>query len=376
MKSVQDADVKNKKVFLRVDFNVPIENGKVVDANRIKSSIPTLQMLLEKKAKVIIGTHIGRPEGKVNLEFSTKPVAEELSKILGQTVETTDEILSANVRAKINALRHGQAFLLGNLRFDPGEEANDEAFAKELAGLAEVYVNDAFAVSHRANASVEAITHYLPSYAGLLLQKEITSLGFLTENPERPFIIIIGGAKVEDKAGLIKNLAIKADKVLIGGAVANTFLAAKGEDMGKSLVDTEMIEECKNILGRFSTKIVLPTDFEKEILSDGGFSVMDIGPETRERFIHEISYGKCIFWNGNLGYTEDERFCAGTKAIAEAMGKSGVTTIVAGGDTVGYIDSHKLRFGISFVSTGGGAVLEFLAGQKLPGIMALDKSQI
>lgn len=376
MKSVQVAEVNNKKVFLRVDFNVPIENGRVMDVNRIKSSIPTIQFLLEKKAKVIIGTHIGRPGGKVDPQFSTKPVAEELSKLLGQTVETTDEVVSVDVTAKVNALKPGQVFLLGNLRFDPREEANDEAFAKELASLAEVYVNDAFAVSHRANASVEAITKLLPSFAGLLLQKEVTSLGLLTQSPERPFIIIIGGAKVKDKAGLLKNLADKADKILVGGAVGNTFLAAKCVDMGNSLVDTEMIGECRNMLEKFGSKIILPSDFEKDTKPSGEFAAMDIGPKTREIYVNEIGFGRCIFWNGNLGYTEDKRFTAGTKAIAEAIGKSGVTTVVAGGDTVGFIDTHNLQAGLSFISTGGGAAMEFLAGIKLPGVEALNKASL
>jgi len=376
MQSVRDADLKNKRVFLRVDFNVPIKDGKITDNNRIRQAIPTIRLLIDKKAKIIIGTHIGRPEGKFGQEFSTIPVAEELAKLLNQKVEATDHVLSPVILEKVNLMRPGDIILLGNLRFHPEEETNSDTFARELAKYADAYVNDAFAVSHRANASVEAITEFLPSYSGLLMESEMTSLDLLVNNPEHPFVLIIGGAKVKDKAGLLLKLAEKADSVLIGGAVANTFLAARGDNLSKSLVDVEMIEKCKEIVVKFGDKIHLPLDFEKEETEGGNFNVKDIGPKTREEYISKINEGKCIFWNGNMGYTEDERFRAGTLAITEAMVKNPNTKVIAGGDTVGFVDENGMREGFSFVSTGGGAAMEYLAGETLPGIEALNKASL
>ena len=374
MKSVREAEVKGKKVFLRADFNIPIENGKIGDNNRIKAVIPTIKYLLEKKARIIIGTHLGRPEGKVNTKYSTVPVARELAHLLNMEVEATDHVVSSIVDEKISKMQEGEIIVLGNLRFHPEEEANEKSFAKKLASYADIYVNDAFAVSHRANASVEAITEYLPSYAGLLLESEMTSLNLLLDNPEHPFVLVIGGSKIKDKAGTLNFLAEKADQVLIGGAVANTFLAARGEEMGKSLVDSEMFETCKQIMEKFGPKIHLPIDFEKEVV-DGGFSCMDIGPRTRDDFRSVVADAKCVFWNGNMGYTENERFRKGTEEIAEAMIKNTYTTVIAGGDTVGFIDKFDLHDGISFISTGGGAAMQYLAGEELPGIAALNREQ-
>lgn len=376
MKSIRDVDVREKTIFLRVDFNVPLKNGKITDDNRIKAATPTIKYLIEKKAKVILGTHFGRPGGKFESIFSTIPIAQEVAKILNQQVHATDHVTGPIVEKKVSNLKPGEILFLGNLRFDQREELNDPGFAEELAKLADLYVNDAFAVSHRANASVDAITKFLPSYSGLLFESEITTLGLLLSNPNRPFILIVGGAKVKDKAGILENLAEKADTVLIGGIVANTFLSAQGKDMGVSLVDVEMVPKCKEILEKFGNKIKLPTDFEKENKPDGSFNCLDIGSETRQRYAHEIDYAKTVFWNGNMGYTEDERFCQGTKAIAEAMVKNQITTVIAGGDTVGFIDANNLNQGISFISTGGSAAMEFLAGKKLPGIDALDKATL
>jgi len=375
MKSVRDADVKHKKVFLRVDFNVPLDKGKITDNNRVVQAIPTIKYLLDKHAKIIIGTHLGRPEGKFDPAFSTIPVAEELAKLLKMGVEATDHVISPVITEKINRMDPGQILMLGNLRFHPEEEKNSESFAKELANYADLYVNDAFAVSHRANSSVEAITNYLPSYSGLLMESEITSLKLLLDNPDHPFVLIIGGAKVSDKAGLLSKLAEKADKVLIGGAVANTFLKAKGEDVGKSLVDIEMIDKCKEMLDQFKDKIHLPLDSVKDE-SEGTFNNLDIGPKTIDDFNRVIADAKCIFWNGNMGYTEDAKYREGTLAIAKATAENLNTKVIAGGDTVGFVDQQGLVDKYSFVSTGGSAAMQFLAGESLPGIEALDKAQL
>lgn len=375
MKSIRDVEVRNKKVFLRVDFNVPLKDGKITDANRIKNSVPTIKYLLDNDAKIIIGTHVGRPEGKVNTEFSTVPMAQELAKMLGQKITVTDHVINDKVLLeKIDAMQPKDIIVLGNLRYHPEEELNNHMFAKKLASYADIYVNDAFAVSHRSNASVDAITSYLPSYSGLLLESEITSLSLLLKNPQPPFVLIIGGAKVADKAGLIKTLAQKADKILIGGAVANTFLLAKGEEMSQSLVEKEMVEDCKKMIEEFGDKIILPVDTVKD--GEGiNFKIMDIGPKTIVEFRSKIINAGSIFWNGNLGYTEDERFAAGTRAIAKAIEENTFgTKVAAGGDTVGFLDQNNMQKSYSFVSTGGGAALEFLAGEKLPGIEALNKN--
>jgi len=376
MKSIRDVDVRNKKIFLRVDFNVPMKNGQITDTNRIKTAVPTIKFLLDNDARIIIGTHVGRPEGKVNTEFSTIPIAAELAKLLGQEVSVTDHVLNDEIiLKKINELPPKGILLLGNLRFHPEEEANNQYFAKKLASYADIYVNDAFAVSHRSNASVDAITNFIPSYSGLLLESEITSLGLLLKNPQPPFVMIVGGAKVADKAKLIVKLAEKADKVLIGGAVANTFLLSKGQDVGKSLVEPEMVEDCKQMIASLGDKILLPIDTIKE--GEGSEAkILDIGPETIAKFRSEILNANSVFWNGNLGYTEDEKYAVGTKAIAQAIADSTFgTKVAAGGDTVGFLDQNNMQKNFSFISTGGGAALEFLAGEKLPGIEALDRNQ-
>lgn len=375
MKSIRDVDVRNKKIFLRVDFNVPIENGRITDNNRIRNSIPTIKYLIDNEAIIIIGTHVGRPDGKLNPEFSTLPMAQELARLLGKEVFATDHVINdKELLPKIENLKPKEILVLGNLRFHPEEEVNNPLFAQKLASYADIYVNDAFAVSHRSNASVDAITNYIPSYSGLLLESEITSLGLLLKNPEPPFIMIIGGAKVKDKAGLIETLAKKADKVLIGGAVANTFLKSLGEEVSESLVENDMIESCKKMLEEFKGKIILPVDFVKEVKGDK-FRILDIGPKTASRFKSEIVNAGSIFWNGNMGYTEDKRFEAGSKAVADAIAANSFgTKVAAGGDTVGFLNQNNMQKVFSFISTGGGAALEFLAGVKLPGVEALNKA--
>jgi 3-phosphoglycerate kinase len=375
MKSVRDAEVKDKKVFLRVDFNVPLENGKIQDNNRIVQALPTIEFLIEKRAKIIIGTHIGRPKGKFSPEFSTIPIAEELARLLGKKVKATDHVISPAIEEEINLMKPGDILVLGNLRFHEEEEKNSESFAKALANYVDVYVNDAFAVSHRFNASVEAITNFLPSFSGLLMEAEITSLDLLVNNPEHPFVLVIGGAKVSDKAGLLVKLAEKADSALIGGAVGNTFLAAKNVDVSKSLIDKEMIQKCKEILTKYQEKILLPKDYNKKDV-EGGFNILDIGPNTITDYKRVIAEAKCIFWNGNMGYTEDEKYKEGTLSIAQAMADNPNTKVIAGGDTVGFVDKYNLRDRFSFVSTGGGAAMQYLAGEPLPGIEALNKASL
>lgn len=371
MKLLQDADIKNKKVFLRVDFNVPLKDGEITDNNRIKAVIPTIKYLVEGHAKIIIGTHSGRPEGKSSPDTSIAPMAKELQRLMNLKVTMAPGVVGDNVLKVTNALQPGGILVLENLRWDKREEENDSLFAQELASFADLYVNDAFAVSHRANASVEAITNYLPSYAGLLLQKEIENLSKIIEKPLHPFILVIGGVKIKDKAGMLAKLAPIADKVLVGGGVANTFLKANGGNISASVCDDEMVGACEKMLKELNKKIVLPVDFVEE--KDGeGFKIYDIGKETREIFCQEISKAKMVLWNGNLGMSEDKRFDDGTIEIAKALAANkDAVSIVAGGDTAGFVIEEKLSKGISFISTGGGAALEFLAGEKLPGIAAL-----
>lgn len=374
MRLIQDVNVKNKRVFLRVDFNVPVTDGQITDNFRILKAIPTIKHLVESRAKIIIGTHYGRPEGKKSAETSVAPIAKELKKLLNLPVLMATDITGPDVEAMAENLKPGEIMMIENLRWNPGEEADDENFAEELARLAEIYVNDAFAVSHRANASVHALAKILPSYAGLLLQSEVTKLSLLLTNPNPPFVLIIGGVKVKDKAGVIKSLAPKADTILLGGGVASTFLKAKGEDVGESIVDEEMIGECKSMLEIYGNKIVLPTDFVKTATASGSFAMMDIGEVTRSNFRNIIMSAKTVLWNGSLGKSEDPDYQQGMISVAKAMGEIAETTVIAGGDTVGFILEHHLERGISFLSTGGGAALEFLAGDKLPGIEALSNS--
>ncbi|PIS07948.1 phosphoglycerate kinase [Candidatus Berkelbacteria bacterium CG10_big_fil_rev_8_21_14_0_10_43_13] len=392
MKLLQEAEIKNKKVFLRVDLNVPMERRalplpinessqnheitnfeyKIVDDNRIVAVLPTIKHILSHGGRIIIGAHLGRPEGQNKAEFSLFPVANRLAELLELKVNFVEPAAIYKLNDNLS--------LLENLRFDPREEANDPEFAEMLAGKTRnesgelgIYVNDAFAVSHRANASVEAITKFLPSYAGLLLQKEIENLSKLRENPEPPFIVVIGGIKVNDKASVITELAQKADKIMLGGGVANTFLKARGDNISSSAYDEEMIGKCKEMLDKYSDKLVLQSDSVREIDEDGSFKILDIGSRTRTEFANAIRGAKTVFWNGSLGYSEDERYQGGMMSVAHAMSEVDGFTVIAGGDTVGFVRSERLGEHISFLSTGGGAALEFLAGEKLPGIEALEK---
>lgn len=371
MELLQDLDFRNKRVFLRTDFNVPVRDGEIIDNNRIKSALPTIKFLVESEAKIIIGSHFGRPEGVASSETSMTVIARELEKLLGFKVNLAPGVVDSETKKLASNLDKGQVLLLENLRWDKREEEDDLGFAKELAQMADIYINDAFAVSHRQNASVHKISQFLPSYAGLLLQAEITNLELLVRDPKKPFIVIIGGVKISDKAGVIEKLATQADAILVGGGVANTFLKAKGVDIGESVYDQDMVEACQEMLKKYGNKIVLPLDTVDETLPNGSLKILDIGPKTTKLFKDYIYKAKTVLWNGCLGLTEDPRYKNGSREIAISLRDLKEQVVIAGGDTAGFVVSEGLDSGISFISTGGGAALEFLAGNALPGIEVL-----
>lgn len=375
MISIRDANLNGKRVFVRVDYNVPIKDGKILDNYRITRSLSTIQYLLERKTKIIVATHLGKPGGEIIPDLSTIPIASELAKLLKHKVYATDHVIHPSILEKIKEMNFGDILMLGNLRWHKEEESDNARFAEELASYADIYVNDAFGASHRAHASIDAITNYLPSYGGFLIESEKTTLDLLVRSPQKPYIIVLGGAKVKDKSGLINNLATVADKIIIGGAIANTFLAASGIDVSESLYEREMLETCEDILSRFADKIMLPLDQIREDSAEEKFKIMDIGPKTVEAYKREIAAGSTVFWNGNMGYSEDQKYENGTRKIAEAISENKGTTVVAGGDTVGFINQNNLVGNINFISTGGGATLSYLAGEKMPGLEALEKNK-
>jgi phosphoglycerate kinase len=362
-------------VFYRPDYNVPVKDGVIQDQFRITATYPTLDKLVSAGAKVVIGAHMGRPKGE-DPALSLEPVAQVLAdRYPKQAVNVTSKIDDPAVHQAIAEMQNGDILVLPNLRYSPAEEANDTAYASQLASLAELYVNDAFACDHRAHASIVGIPAKLPHAAGYLLQEEVETLGSLLEAPESPFVVVMGGAKVSDKIEVIRRLAAKADKVLIGGAMANTFLLAKGEPIGDSLAEPDKVDVARGLLEEFGDKLVVAIDFVKDNPADTEhFRYLDIGSESVELFAKELSTAKTIFSNGSVGYTEDEKFAVGSIAVAKAIaartGKA--TTVVAGGDTVELISRLKMHDKFSFVSTGGGAALEFLAGAELPGVKALE----
>lgn len=368
---INAGDLTGKRVFLRTDFNVPMDNGIITNENRIVESLATIKLLQQKGAKIIIASHLGRPNIP-SLETSLKPVKQVLTNLLQVEVKLSPEVVGTKTTELADNLKDGEILLLENLRWNSGEEAGDERFARELSSLADLFINDAFAVSHRAHASVYTITKYLPSYAGLLLEKEINSLSILLANPPRPMVIIIGGAKIGDKIGLIENLVDNADSFLIGGAMANTFLAAQGIDISESLVESNMISKAAELIKKYPDKLILPIDQVTEAV-ETGFKIMDIGEKTKRRFVEIIRYAKTVFWNGSLGYAEDEKYSLGTNQIALAVQQNrNCYSVVAGGDTVAAIEKAGFKDHFSFVSTGGGAALEFLTGKDLPGIKVLS----
>ncbi|GIK33418.1 MAG: phosphoglycerate kinase [Armatimonadetes bacterium] len=384
-KTVRDVEVTGKRVFVRCDFNVPLEEGKITDDRRIRSALPTIRYLLESGASVIAASHLGRPKGAPNPKYSLGPVAIRLSELLERPVELLPDCVGNQVESAAAALRPGEIVLLENLRFHPEEEANDPTFAKSLAGLAEVYVNDAFGTAHRAHASTEGIARYLPAVAGFLMEKEIEFLGAMLESPNRPFVAILGGAKVSDKILVIESLLGKVDQLLLGGGMAFTFLKAKGYEIGRSLLDGANLEFAKGVIQRAGDRLVLPTDVvvAPEIAAEAPATVvsadsippdqfgLDIGPESARAFADLASDAATVLWNGPMGVFELEPFAEGTRSVAKGMASCKGVTIVGGGDSAAAIEAFGYADKVSHVSTGGGASLEFLEGKELPGVAVL-----
>jgi phosphoglycerate kinase len=388
--SIADVPIEGKRVFMRVDFNVPLDRqGHVTDDTRIRASLPTIQHAMGRGAKVILASHLGRPAGKVDPRYSLRPVAARLSELLQMNITLTDDCVGPMVEELVGLMHEGDVLLLENLRFHPEEEKNHPVFAQQLARLADVYVNDAFGTAHRAHASTEGMTKFLPvAVAGLLMQTELSHLGQLLTTPERPYIAILGGAKVSDKIGLISNLLPTLNCILIGGGMAYTFLIAQGVPVGNSLVETEKIEAARDILARATSlgvTIQLPEDHviaerleagaaSQIVPRDGissGWMGVDIGPQTVETFTRVIGAAKTVVWNGPMGVFEIEPFAAGTHAVAVAVASAKATTIVGGGDSVAAINQAGVAERITHLSTGGGAFLELLEGRELPGVAAL-----
>ena len=388
--SIDDIQVKGKRVFVRVDFNVPVDDvGKITDDRRIVAAIPTIKALSEKGAKVILASHFGRPKGAPNDKYRLNAMAERLQELIGKPVVKVNDCIGAEPKAAIEKLPEGGIVLLENVRFYKEEEANDEGFSKQLAELADVYVNDAFGAAHRAHASTAGITKFVnQSVAGYLMQKEINIMGKALSNPDRPFVAILGGAKVSDKLGVIENLLDKVDTLIIGGGMSYTFLKAKGYEIGRSLLDAEKIEFAKEMMAKAEAKgvkLLLPVDnvvaddFKQPTMSKvvasneipADLEGVDIGPNTIKLFSEAILGAKTVIWNGPMGVFEVPEFAVGTKAIADALSKCGGTTIVGGGDSAAAVEQLGYADKVTHVSTGGGASLEFLEGKELPGVAAL-----
>ena len=385
-KTIKDIDPKGKKVLVRVDFNVPLKDGNVGDDTRIRAALPTIHYLLEHGAAVILCSHLGRPKGGPDPKYTLKPVAEYLSKLMGKPVAFATDCIGLEAEKAAKALKPGEVLVLENTRFHPEEEKNDLEMARQLASLADLYVNDAFGTAHRAHASTEGVTHFLPGVAGFLLEKEIKYLGQAVADPRRPFVAIMGGAKISDKIGVIKNLLKKADTILIGGGMANTFFKAQGYPVADSLVEDEAIETAKSLLAEGGTKLRLPVDvmladrFDAEAAEKTmavgpipeGWRILDIGPETVKAYAKVIENAGTVVWNGPMGVFEFPKFARGTFGIAKAIADSKAVSIIGGGESVAAIQQSGLADKITHISTGGGASLEMLEGLELPGVAALQ----
>lgn len=388
-KSMNDVEVKGKRVFVRVDFNAPMEAGRITDETRIRAAIPTIEQLVNAGAKVILASHLGRPKGEVNEDMRLTAVGERLAELMNKPVTKLDESIGEAVEAAVNNMQDGDILLLENVRFHKGEEKNDEALAQQFAKLADLYVNDAFGAAHRAHASTEGIAKFVPAVSGLLMEKELEVLGKALSKPERPFTAIIGGAKVKDKIGVIENLLDKVDHLIIGGGLVFTFVKAMGHDIGKSLLEEDKIELAKSFIEQAKAKgvelhmpvdAVVANEFSKdaetkvvainEIPSD--WMGLDIGPKTAENYAAVIKASKLIIWNGPMGVFEMEKFANGTKTVADAMAATEGYTIIGGGDSAAAVEKFEVASQMDHISTGGGASLELMEGKELPGIVALN----
>lgn len=385
-KTIQDIDPKGKKVLVRVDFNVPLKDGVVGDDTRIRAALPTIEYLLNHGAAVILCSHLGRPKGGPDPKYTLKPVAEHLSRLMGKPVAFASDCIGPEAEKAAKALKPGEVLVLENTRFHPEEEKNDMEMARQLASLADMYVNDAFGTAHRAHASTEGVTHFLPGVAGFLLEKEIKYLGQAVADPKRPFVAIMGGAKISDKIGVIKNLLKKADTILIGGGMANTFFKAQGYPVADSLVEDDALETAKELLAEGGTRLRLPKDvvlgdkFDAEaamkVMAVGpipdGWRILDIGPETVKSYSKVIEAAGTVVWNGPMGVFEFPKFAEGTYGIARVVAASQAVSIIGGGESVAAIQQSGLADKITHISTGGGASLEMLEGLELPGVAALQ----
>jgi phosphoglycerate kinase len=385
-KTVRDIDVKGKRVLVRVDYNVPIKEGKVGDDTRIRAAMPTLNYLLEHGAAVILCSHLGRPKGGPDPKYSLKPVAEYLSQLSGKPVAFAEDCVGPAAEAAAKALKPGGILLLENTRFHPEEEKNDLELAKKMAALADVYVNDAFGSAHRAHSSTEGVARFLPAVAGFLMEEEIKYLGQAIADPKKPFVAILGGAKISDKIGVIRNLLTKADQVLIGGGMANTFFKAQGYPVADSLVEDEALETARELLQLGGTRLRLPVDmvvadkFEAEAVSKtmptgpvpDGWRIMDVGPQTVAAYAKTVANAGTVVWNGPMGVFEFPKFAQGTFGVAKAVAESKAISIIGGGDSVAAVTAAGLADRITHISTGGGASLEMLEGLVLPGLAALQ----
>jgi len=388
-KSVRDVDVAGKKVFVRVDFNVPLENGAITDDTRIRETLPTIRYLIEQGAKVILASHLGRPKGEVVEDLRLTPAAARLSELLGKPVAKADDSIGDAVKAKVDALAGGDVLLLENVRFHAGEEKNDPDLAKAFAELADLYVNDAFGAAHRAHASTEGIAHHLPAVSGLLMEKELDVLGKALNNPERPFTAIVGGSKVKDKIDVINKMIEIADNIVIGGGISYTFFKSQGHEIGLSLCDDSKLETVKEFVAKaeklgkklyLSVDIVVSESFKEavnmEVVGIDGIPSskegVDIGPKTREIYAEVVKNSKLVVWNGPMGVFEVDAFSYGTRAVAQACAETEAYTVIGGGDSAAAAEKFQLADKMDHISTGGGASLEFMEGKALPGVVALN----
>ncbi len=385
-KTVRDIDLKGKRVFMRVDFNVPMADGKVTDDKRIKAALPTIQYVLEQGAALMLASHLGRPKGGPNPEFSLKAASEALAALLGKPVQMAPDCVGAEVEKMAQALQPGDVLMLENTRFHAGEEKNDLELAKQMAALADVYVNDAFGSAHRAHSSTEGIARFLPAVAGFLMEQELEYLGRAVATPEHPYVAILGGAKISDKILVVETLLSKCDRLIIGGGMANTFLAAQGLNMQDSLVEETSLETARTLLANAGDKLVLPVDavvadkFDPEAQTQGvevsaipaGRRMLDVGPRTIEKYQQVLSDAKLVVWNGPVGVFEMPKFAEGTFSLARMLAESNATTVIGGGDSASAVKKAGVAKKMTHVSTGGGASLEFLEGKELPGVAALN----